>query len=237
MVVVAALVLLVPRGAAFAQEMDDGVLPEGDWSDEQMAYAMDLVERTEAALPAYADYSQLNALGYVSFGATAPGGYEHWTNIGRIVDDHILDPEFPESLVFRPTSGGGRELVAAMFFLRPENTLDTIPDDIAWLPGWHAHPNLCSNTQGQFTGIANPDGTCDVGTPILIPMMHVWIIDNDCDHRFAMIDESGVGCDVMGMPGGHGGHGGEMTTTTTAPAGTPVPPPAAPVVDEPPFTG
>lgn len=233
---VAALISVMPRGAASAQEMGDGILPEGDWSEEQMAYAEDLVERTKAALPAYADYSQLSSNGYANFGAVAPGGYEHWTNAAMVVDDHILDPEFPESLVFRPTPGGGRELVAAMFFLRPEHTMDTIPEDIAWLPGWHAHANICAGANGQFTGFANPDGTCNVGAPILIPMTHVWIVDNECGHAFGLIDEMGVGCDVGGMPGGHHGHG-STTTTTTAPPGTTTPPPATPVVEEPPFTG
>lgn len=254
-VVAAAGALLVAGSAvAGAQEHEDGLLPEGDWSDEQMAAAEDLVMRTEEELPAYADPEQLEAQGFTNFGAAAPGGYDHWTNPDFLVDDHILDPAFPESLVYQYTDDG-YELVAAMFELSPGDTMDDIPEDIAWYPGWHTHADICADENQHFTGFVDQDGNCAVGSPILIPMVHVWIVDNECGHRFAGIDQSGLICDVHGHPGG--GHGGgtssttthqhdttsstthphdttSSSTTTTRPAGAP---PATPLPGNPNFTG
>lgn len=222
--IVAAVTALVGVGgavaAADAQEHD--FLPEDDWSEEQIAAAEDLVMRTEEALAAYADATpaELEALGFTNFRATAPGGYDHWTNQDFLVDEHILDPEFPESLVFQQT-GDSSELVAVMFEMNFGDTMDDIPDDIIWYPGWHSHPDLCADENGQFTGFVDENGECAVGSPILIPMMHVWIVDNECGHRFAGIDQGGLICDVEGHPDGHGTttsttHQHDTTTTTHA---------------------
>jgi hypothetical protein len=254
--IVAAVVALLVTGAATmanAQEHDHDLLPEGDWSEEQMAAAMDLVMRTEEELAAYSDPDQLEAQGFVNFGATAPGGYDHWTNPDFLTDDHILDPAFPESLVYQFTDDGGYVLVAAMFEMNIGDTMEDVPDEIAWYPGWHSHPDLCADENFQFTGFVDENGECAVGEPILVPMMHVWIVDNECGHRFGGVDQSGLMCDVEGHPGG--GHGGSTTstthqhgttsttaaptTTTTAPSTTSPgsAPPAWPVPAEPNLTG
>ena len=217
-VVVVTTLLLAATGAAMAdaQEHEPGLLPEGDWSEEQMMAAEELVMLTEEQLPTFdVAPDELETLGYVNFGATAPGGYDHWTNPEFLEDDHILDPMHPESLVFQYTDDGGYELVAAMFEMRPGDTMDDIPDDIAWLPGWHAHPDICADENQHFTGFVDENGECAVGQPITIPMMHVWIVGNECDHRFAGIDQGGLICDVQGHPGG-GGHGGSSTSSSSS---------------------
>jgi hypothetical protein len=253
--IVAAAVALLVTGVATmagAQEHDHDLLPEGDWSEEQMAAAMDLVMRTEEELAAYSDPDQLEAQGFVNFGATAPGGYDHWTNPDFLGDDHILDPAFPESLVYQFTDDGGYELVAAMFEMNIGDTMEDVPEDIAWYPGWHSHPDLCADEDFHFTGFVDENGDCAVGEPILIPMMHVWIVDNECGHRFGGVDQTGLMCDVEGHPGGHGtttstthDHGSTSTTalpatttTTSAPSTPPgTAPPARPVPAEPDLTG
>jgi hypothetical protein len=182
----------------------DGILPPGDWTDEQVAEAHDLVARTEEALPRFADSSQLEALGFFDFGISAPGGYDHWINPGWIDDDHLLDPDFPESLVFRHMPDGGYELQAAMFFLPSGHDMSNIPEDLQWWPGWHMHDDLCVDDGGRFTGIVDVDGTCFSGHPSdMPPMMHIWVVDNECGHRFASIDIGGVECDVMHHGPGH----------------------------------
>jgi hypothetical protein len=193
-VVAAALAFASP---ASGQEAGDGVLPPGDWTDEQRAELLDLLARTEAALPAFADPETLEGLGFINFGVTAPGGYDHWINYGWVDDEHILDPEFPESLVFQYTPSGGYELVAAMFFLPNGTTLDTIPEDVAWMPGWHQHPELCVYPDGTYAGLADVDGSCFAGEPSdMPPMMHVWLVDTGCGHRFGGVGVGGLDCDV-----------------------------------------
>jgi hypothetical protein len=96
------------------------------------------------------------------------------------------------------------------------------------------------------------------------PMMHVWIVDNACGHRFGGVGVGGLDCDVSHGHGtttteqdGHGttttehdGHGttttehdGHGTTTTTIGQNAnpspsrPVTPTARPVRADPDFTG
>lgn len=180
----------------------DGLLPPGDWTPQQRAYLLDLISRTEAALPAFADPEYLISIGFHNFGADAPGGYVHYINNAWIDDDHILDPTHPESLLFQqtydPTTHQSRlTLVAAMFILPTGTTMDDIPPDIAWIPGWHVHPDVCVTDDLTFAGLANSDGTCSSGHPMDgPPMTHVWITDNGCGNRFSMVDVGGLMCDL-----------------------------------------
>lgn len=186
MVTVTLLTGLSPTSPASAQEDPDGLLPEGDWSSAQAQFMRDLVAETEEELPRFSnngvlDRAMLEDMGFRRFIATAPGSYDHWTNEDWIDDEHILNPEYPESLVFRNTGAGGWVLEAAMYYVPREYSLDNIPGDVSWLPGWHNHPELGIST----------------------PMMHVWITDNRCGHRFAGIGVLGLNCNVYGDPDGH----------------------------------
>ncbi|HEY8545065.1 MAG TPA: hypothetical protein VIL36_08455 [Acidimicrobiales bacterium] len=198
-------------GPAAAQTGGDGLIPEGHWTDEQVAQMLALIAETEDVLPARfpsnVTRSQLNTvlggMGYFNFGVSAPGGYDHWINPGWFFDDHVIDPEYPESLVYQRNADGTWRLVSAMFMLDPAIDVDEIPEDIAWLPGWHGHPELCVNPNGTFAGVTDPEnpncpnGTTQATTPV---MMHVWIEDNGvCDHRFGGVGVGGVHCD-------HGNH-------------------------------
>jgi hypothetical protein len=243
-------------GPAAAQE-GEGLIPEGDWSEDQIQQMLDLIDETEAVLPArfpaQATYEELadvlGDLGYFNFGATAPGGYDHWINPGWFFDDHLVDPEFSEALVYQVQDDGTWRLVSAMFMLDPAIDMDSIPEDIAWLPGWHGHPELCVHPDGTFGGITDPDNpSCPEGTsPATTPlMMHVWIIDNGiCDHRFGGIGVSGVHCDVGmdhdddDMDDDHDDdmdddHDDDMDDDMDGPGTAP---PARPVVAQPSFTG
>ncbi|HKA85785.1 MAG TPA: neocarzinostatin apoprotein domain-containing protein [Acidimicrobiales bacterium] len=172
-----------------------------DWTPEQVAFATKLIADTEMALERYRNPAILGLLGYVWItDGTQPNGYQHWINTGWIGDQFTLNPEFPESLVFR-NAADGPVLEAAMYMLGLGHTMDTIPEDIAWLPGWHVHTNLCFEGL-RLVGIA-VDGRCERGA-ILVPppMVHVWIVDTPCG-RFPGVDEHGLMCDPE-HPGGHG---------------------------------
>ncbi|HEY6697921.1 MAG TPA: carboxylesterase family protein, partial [Acidimicrobiales bacterium] len=178
-----------------------------DWTPEQVAFASQLIADTEMALERYRNPAILGLLGYVWItDGTQPNGYQHWINTGWIGDQYTLNPEFPESLVFR-NAADGPVLEAAMYMLGLGHTMDTIPEDIAFLPGWHVHTNLCFEGL-RLVGIA-VNGRCERGT-ILIPppMVHVWIVDTPCG-RFPGVDEHGLMCDPEheaepGHPDDHG---------------------------------
>jgi len=193
---------VLSRPASGQEHEGDGILPPGDWTEDQRHQLLELVDVTEQALPQFADRSAIAALGFHDFGATAPGGYEHWINIGWIDDDHILDPDHPESLVYQGTWNDATqameyELVAAMFILPSQYDESNVPDDIAWMPGWHAHPEVCITDDYRFAGLTDPGSPCASGHPWLNPpMLHVWIVDGACPHRFGEIGVSGVVCDL-----------------------------------------
>jgi hypothetical protein len=181
---------LFPGQTASAQEEPPpGILPEGDWTEAEANWLVNWVEWAEQELPAFNDTARLEELGFVNIGVTAPGGYGHWVNVRWFFDDHFLNPEYPESIV---TQNG--QVVAAMMFMRPDTTLANLPSLISFIPGWHDHPELCSDTSGRIVG-ASRNGQCEVGSPVLTAMTHVWIVDNDCGHRFGGVDGGGLHCE------------------------------------------
>jgi hypothetical protein len=193
--------------ASDAEDVPDGEMPDGDapphghdasfpddWTPEQVAFAEELIAGTEAALERYRNPGILPLLGFTwILDGTEPGGYQHWVNLPWFEDGHVLDPAFPESLVFRNTAAGP-QLEAAMYMLPWRYDLTNIPDDIAFLPGWHVHDNLCFDGSGRIVGVAE-NGVCRQGFLVVTPpMLHVWLDDTPCG-RFAGVDEHGLQCD------------------------------------------
>jgi LPXTG-motif cell wall-anchored protein len=172
-------------------------MPSGfdpNWTPEQTAFAQSLVDRTTAAMPQFANPAILPLMNYAYiFDGQQPGTYQHWIHLGRIVDGRTLDPQVPESLVFRNT-GDGPVLEAAMYMLGLGADLNHLPADSAFLPGWHVHTNLCFDNNFRLVGVT-VNGVCERGhiqpTP---PMVHVWIVDTMCG-RFAGVDENGLQCE------------------------------------------
>ena len=172
-------------------------MPSGfdpNWTAEQTAFAQSLVDRTTAAMPQFANPAILPLMGYAYiFDGQQPGTYQHWIHLSRISDSHTLDPQFPESLVFRNT-GDGPVLEAAMYMLGLGADLNHLPADSAFLPGWHIHTNLCFDNSFRLVGVT-VNGACERGhilpTP---PMLHVWAVDTVCG-RFAGVDENGLQCE------------------------------------------
>ena len=120
-----------------------GVTPE------QQARAENLIAITLIRLPQWADYHTAEAAGYKSIGDALTGD-EHFINIASFSDGRILDPDHPESLVYEPNlKTGEKKLVAAMYMLDPDKTLDEVPDVGGALTQWHIHNNLCFTTGGQ----------------------------------------------------------------------------------------
>lgn len=261
-VVVAAMMIavmagVVPAGAdgpGVVPPGQEGKIPPGDWTQDQIDTMLDLIDETETVLPAtypmvasYADLSAtLGAMGYHDFGVDAPGGYAHWIN-NALLDGDTLDPAHAESLVYQyHASDSTYRLVSAMYMLGADYDPTTVPADIAWLPGWHAHGDLCATPDLTFAGFAPCSGS---SKPLSnYPMMHVWIVDNACGHRFGGVDQGGLHCDVTHHdPGSHEPDDqmpSDQTPGSQAPtdvgasnAAGPVASPAAAVTATPTFTG
>jgi hypothetical protein len=166
-----------------------GVTPE------EQARAENLVAITVARLSQWADPATAVAAGYHSIGDGVTG-FEHYLNWSYINDDKILNPDYPESLVYR-VSGGTKTLQAAMYMLRPGSTLDSVPDVGGALTQWHIHDNLCFTADQlapQVVGLTDGSGNCP--SPFVklppVPMIHVWIVPQTCG-PFAALEGVGAG--------------------------------------------
>jgi hypothetical protein len=177
---VASAVAPVPYRAVAPVDLSgvDGVTPE------QQARAEDLVERTLERLPQFADVDVARARGWRSIGDGITG-FEHYLNTALLDDGRELDPDYPESLVYRIGLDGSRQLVSAMFIAAPGTTLDTVPDIGGRLTQWHVHDNLCFTNDPvapRIAGLRPSGGTCP--EPLVAgpewPMIHVWIVPHRC---------------------------------------------------------
>jgi hypothetical protein len=188
--------------SAIAPRPYDGTLPV-DFSgtpgvtakEEREAEA--LATRTIKRLPQFADPQTAYERGYRSIGDDATG-VEHYINWKLINDDTFLDPDAPESLVYR-VDGDKRTLVAAMYMLTDQDTLATAPDIGGDLIQWHIHNDLCfaGRENAWVVGdLASPPRECRPGTSrlalALAPMIHVWITAHPCG-PFAALEGIGGG--------------------------------------------
>jgi hypothetical protein len=167
-----------------------GVTPQ------QQAYAENLVAATVRDLPQWADLDVVEAAGFHSIGDSATG-HEHYVQWDWIDDDIILDPDFPESLVFEPQPDGSKKLVSAMFMLPRDIELAEAPDLGGALMQWHVHGDLCFTDDPVAPLVA---GVKPIGAPCRAPlvngtlsaMIHVWITPTPCG-PFAALDGIGAG--------------------------------------------
>lgn len=166
-------------------------------SAKQQARAEALVLKVRDRLPQFASPATALRRGYHSIrdGVT---GYEHYINWSYINDKVFLDPDYPESLVYR-VEGGKKTLVSAMFMMPISYTLETVPDIGGALTQWHIHNNLCFSGDPNddpnvfVVGITNSEGQCRFGVKLAEnPMIHVWIVKNACG-PFAALEGVGAG--------------------------------------------
>lgn len=167
-------------------------------SEAQEQRAVSLVTRTLAAASQWSDFNATVAAGWRSFG-DALAGYEHIINDSLLDDDFFLDPQYPESLVYRVV-GTSRELVAVMFLARGSQRLDdsVLLEYGGRLMEWHNHADLClrfveGDPVGKIAGLVGDDGKCQF--PGALPaaeadsghaMVHVWVVPHPCGPFAAM---------------------------------------------------
>ena len=182
-------------------------------SPQQQAFAENLVAATLRDLPQWADLDVVEAAGFRSIGDSATG-HEHYIQWDWIDDDIILDPDYPESLVFEPQPDGSKKLVSAMFMLPRNVDLTDAPDLGGELMQWHVHGDLCFTGDPVAPIVA---GVKPIGTPCRPPlvdktlsaMIHVWITPTPCG-PFAALDGIGAGQVAAGeeelCDSAHGSH-------------------------------
>jgi hypothetical protein len=146
---------------------------------QEQARAENLLATTLLTLPQFSDPAAVEGLGFVSIGDGFLG-HEHYLNAANMNDDRILDPAYPESLVF-DTSVTPKRLAAAMFMLNSGDTLADVPELGGKLTQWHVHDNLCF-AGPRVAGLTDAEGNCSDGLTkgAATPMIHVWIEPHRC---------------------------------------------------------
>ena len=178
-------------------------LDTGHATEAELTEAIDLVERTRAAVVGrYEDVAAAEADGFVWIGdGRAVGRYQHYVNPARLVDGRTLDATAIESLVYENTPDGP-VLVSTMYLLERGATMDDVPQVAGDLTVWHDHRNLCFDASGvRLAGVSTDGRTCTPGGTLQVtpPMLHVWVTDHPCG-PFAGIEGHGAGtCEA-----GHG---------------------------------
>lgn len=179
-----------PKAFVPGQPIDLGGVP--GVTAVQQAQAENVLAATVYTLPRFADPTYAESQGFRSIGDSVTGD-EHYINLANINDDKVLDPNYPESLVYEMRDGK-KTLVAAMYMALPGTTLANVPQLGGKLMQWHIHDNLCFTPQGRVAGLRAPGAECTNG---LVkggetPMIHVWIVSHPCG-PFAALEGIGGG--------------------------------------------
>ena len=154
------------------------LLPPGEDREptaEERAYARDLHAQTVRALAPYEDVAHAAAKGYDV--ADMRGIDHHADNPSKLGDEHIFDPEHPETLVYAVAPSGEPVLLGAMFQMDDVGELG--PAVGGPLTVWHGHDHVCFGVPGILAGLTSPMGTCPLGSvtiPVTNEMLHVWTV-------------------------------------------------------------
>jgi len=164
-------------------------------SPTQQAQAEALLKSTIELLPQWSDPAQAEADGFESIGDGFTGE-EHFIHWDWIDDTVILDPNRPESLVYKvDPETGTKTLEAAMFIMPKQYSLDSPPSIASPLVQFHIHDNLCFTAPPapKVRGLTNGEGGCTAPLVKFQPnaMAHVWIRQNDCGPFAALLGVGG----------------------------------------------
>ena len=101
----------------------------------------------------------------------------HAQNPDLIDDGRILDPRYPESIIYAE-SVDGPVLVGVMFEM--DGLSDPGPRIGGPITVWHSHENICfSLAPVALAGLRSPYGVCPLGSvniPATGEMLHVWVM-------------------------------------------------------------
>lgn len=155
-------------------------------SIEEQREAESLLRETRLAAKSFADLDALKAIGYKQLEPYPVNGYIHYINAALGEDEHILNPQKPESLLFSvDLFTGEHKLVAIMYILGTEWVGKPPPAIGGELIPWHAHLDVCASVDPE-DGInalmsVGESEDCTTGSRINAhPMMHVWVVPHPC---------------------------------------------------------
>jgi hypothetical protein len=186
-------------------DLGQPVTIHGSFTPQQCSAAQQLIVDVKSVLQAkgFADHRVAEAAGYHSIRddfVVASNGqrYEHFVNWDYLGDNHVMNPQRVESLVYRIGPGGTKVLESGMFILPLGQTSANIPSLYASpLTPWHIHTNLCWDltTPTLTIGAIKKNGVCPAGTIDFPtpPMLHVWIVPTPCG-PFAEVEGAGGNC-------------------------------------------
>jgi hypothetical protein len=153
---------------------------------QQTAAAKDLLARTIIATAAYRDPAAATRAGFDVQAAwdrkqkllTAAGkkvrdaGAVHVPNKANRADGKILDPNAPETLVYRRSADGTFTLVGVMFTAEKK----TPPTSYQPYVRWHTHEACIGGGRKKLKPV---DGQCSAGTTLRTSgaMTHLWFVD------------------------------------------------------------
>jgi hypothetical protein len=152
-------------------------------------YAADLYAELLVEMEKYRDPAVAELAGYNV--GTVTGTDHHAQNPSLIGDGRILDPAYPESLIYAETTEGP-VLVGVMFEM--DGFQDRGPTDGGPLMLWHAHENVCFGVlPPALAGLESPFGMCPMGS-VNIPrtgeMLHAWIMPGvPVEDQWGHVDE------------------------------------------------
>ena len=187
----------------------------GETPAEQHA-AEQLLRESLLVLPRYATEQAAYNAGFRTIGDSFTGD-EHMINWSYLTDNHVLDPLYPESLVYN-TRVSPPKLEAAMFMLSLGQRFSDIPPLFTGpLTQWHVHNNLCFRDLGGnpdqqvVAGLTDGNGNCPAGEEksVPVPMIHVWIVKNPCG-PFAALEGIGAGQTESGTRNCDSAHAGVL---------------------------
>ena len=158
-------------------------------TEEEQAAADAVYASLLASVERYRDPEVARAAGYQVGEIRGPDHHAH--NPDLIGDGHILDPEYPESLIYA-RSIDGPVLVGVMFAM--DGLSDPGPRIGGPITVWHSHENLCfSITPVALAGLLSPYGVCPLGSVnirVTGEMLHVWVAPGvPYEDRWGHVDE------------------------------------------------
>lgn len=136
----------------------------------------------EEAVPQDLRIERLEEQGYTSFREDELTNWVHYINWGFVDDTRNLDPEQPESYLFKVLQDGELELRAVVFMMPERYTYTNTPEIAQGAGVWHTHPMTClagdpfvDPEKGRI------DGSCAVGAKFPDRLMiHAWVKPNLC---------------------------------------------------------
>jgi hypothetical protein len=147
-----------------------------------------IVDTLRTAIDKYRDYKVAVADHFIEFAPNIKQPMYHFTNYRyAAAAQREFDPAKPTSLLYKPTAGGGFELVGAMY-TAPKSFTDEqldqrVPLSVA---AWHEHVNIClppktayATTDWDkfgFHGSIATESECSTSAGIFHPLIFGWMV-------------------------------------------------------------